>query len=505
MTKKNKEKRNKSLIIIIVIVVVLGTIGVLSVRKSASSIIDDYDVVEVTRQDMKTTVRGSGVVESRNKLDVYSPANIIISQVYVENGDEISIGDAIAKIDKDAYLDAEKAITDSISQIDTSINSMYSSKGSTSIYSSVKGTVKLVYIAQEDMVEAVMNKNDSLIVISADNNMKIELVVEDTDGYEEGDKVSVKIDDDEADATITEIDFFESTLKIIFEDNEYEVGQEVDVLDADSNKIGSAPIQINVPVYVVGDAGVARYVYVEANQAVSTGTKLISIKDNGASGNLISLTEQKENLQRQMDEMKQELKAIGLAEDYIIYSQGEGIVDEMMLTPYMAVAEGMKMFVLQSTHPLMMHISIDELDIAQVELGQMVELKFEALAGDKYDGEITRINSLGESINGVTSYTIEVIIIETGDILIGMSGNAKILTEEKKDVLTIPVEAVQLIDDEYYVIMGEDANIITVADHKITTGLNDGAYIEVIEGLTDGDTVAVPQEKELEIIMGPGR
>ena len=44
--------------------------------------------------------------------------------------------------------------------------------------------------------------------------------------------------------------------------------------------------------------------------------------------------------------------------------------------------------------------------------------------------------------------------------------------------------------------MGDDANIKTIADRKIETGINDGAYIEVIEGLTDGDTVAIPVEIE---------
>ena len=94
---------------------------------------------------------------------------------------------------------------------------------------------------------------------------------------------------------------------------------------------------------------------------------------------------------------------------------------------------------------------------------------------------------------------------ETGDILIGMSGNIKIMTEEKKDVITVPVEAVQLIDDEYYVILGADANIKTVADHKIETGINDGAFIEVIEGLSEGDMIAVPLEEGVDFGFGPGR
>lgn len=505
MAKKNKGKGRITLIVILVIAAVIVGFMLFGGTRTSNVAEGNYTTTEVLRQDMETTVRGSGVVEAQNKLDVYSPSNVVISEVYAENGDEIAVGDAIAKIDKEAYLNAEAALNDSIDQIDASIESMYSSKGSTSIYSSVKGIVKIVYVEPNDSVEAAMNEHGALAVISADDNMRLELNVDDTNAFAEGDTVFVEVKEEKVEATITEIDSFESTLKIVFEDLAYEVGAEVKVYDANDAEIGSAKMMINVPVYVNGDAGVINYIRVKAESSVSNGTKLFGIKDNDASGALIDLTEQKDDLQEQLDDLKQGLEDMGLGEDYIIYAPVEGIMDEMNLTPYMTVAEGMKMFTLQSTHPLMMEIDIDELDIAQVKVGQIAEIKFEALAGESYEGEIVKINALGQSVNGVTNYQVTVIINETGDILIGMSGNANILTDKKENVLTIAVEAVQLIDDEYYVIMGEDANIITVADHKIETGLNDGAYIEVIEGLSDGDTVAIPMEEGVDVGFGPGR
>jgi len=505
MAKKNKGKSRVALIIILIIAAVIVGFVLFGGAQNGNVVAGNYTTTEVLRQDMETTVRGSGVVEAQNKLDAYAPSIIAISEVYAENGDEIAVGDAIAKVDKDAYLDAETALEDSIAQIDASIDSMYSSKGSTGIYSSVKGIVKIVYVEPGDFVEAAMNEYSALAVISADDNMRLEMAVDDTSAFVEGDKVFVEIDEDKVEATITEIDVFESTLKIVFEDLAYEVGAKVKVYDENDAEIGSAEMTINVPVYINGDAGVVNYVWVKAETSVSNGTKLFSLKDNDASGNLIDLTEQKEDLQEQLDDLRQGLVDMGLGEDYIIYAMVAGIMDELTLTPYMTVAEGMKMFTLQSTHPLMMEVDIDELDIAQVKVGQVAEVKFEALAGETYEGEITKINALGQSVNGVTNYQVTVIINEPGDILIGMSGNANILTDKKENVLTIPVEAVQLIDDDYYVIMGADANIITVADHMIETGLNDGAYIEVIEGLTDGDIVAIPMEEELDVGFGPGR
>ena len=505
MTKNKKGKKNYTLIIIILAIVAVVAYVAISGAGKNTQVASSYTVVDVTRQDMETTVKGSGVVESQDKLDVYAPTNLGVEEVYVESGDEVEIGTPIAKIDKDMYLDAEKALEDSIDQIDASIDSMFTSEGDTYIYSSVEGTIKTVNVDDADSIAAIMNRDGYLFVVSADDNMKVELKVEDASTFTEGDQVTVEFDNEKVDATLTEIDEYESTIKVVFADDKYEVGLESEVFDEYGNKLGSGSLEINVPVYIEGDAGTVRYLYVEENSSVSKGTKLLRIQDNGASGDLISLTEQREDLQTQLDELREGVEEIGLGSDYVIYSTGEGIVDGLALTPNMTVADGMKMYTVQSTHPLMMYVAIDELDISSIEAGQQVDLKFEALPGETYKGEIAKINSLGQSVNGVTNYTIKVTIGETGSILIGMSGNVTIMTAEKQDVLTIPVEAVQLIDDEYYVILGADANIKTVADHKIETGINDGAYIEVIEGLADGDTIATPAEEGLDIEIGPNR
>ncbi len=501
MATKNKKKRNRRIIAVIVILIIAVLLYV-RFTNVKNQLIAGYEAVEVTVQDMQATVRGSGTVESGETLKVYAPANITIDEVYVENGDNVSLGDPIAKINSDDYLDAEKSIEDSIDEIDSAINSLYSSKGSTSVYSAVSGTVKNVYVSQSDYIEAVINENGSLMVISADNNMRLELSLESVENYSIGQEVFINVDDEQADGVITDINEYESMLKIIFEDNKYMPGQSVSVFDLEGNEIGTGGMMINVPVYVSGDAGIAGYVYVKENTAVSKGTKLLSVKENDASAQLIELTEQKAELQGQMDEMRQALTDIGMGKDYIIYAPAQGIVDNFILQPYTLCPEGTEIMSIQTTDTMEIVIPVDELDISKIEIGQIAELKFEALDGEKYQGTVAKINSLGQAVNGVTNYNILITIKEPGNILIGMSGTAKIITESKENVVTVPVEAVQIINDEYYVILGEDANVKTVADHKITTGINDGAYIEVLDGLSEGDTIAVLLEEGIEIQVG---
>ena len=156
-------------------------------------------------------------------------------------------------------------------------------------------------------------------------------------------------------------------------------------------------------------------------------------------------------LQKQLDDLQQGLADIGMGKDYIIYSPAEGIVDQMNLEPYMTIVEGAKIFSLQTTGTMQIKIPVDELDISKIVLGQTAELKFEALSGEKYEGVVSKINTLGEAVNGVTNYTIVVTIENPGSILIGMSGTSKIVTEYKENVVTVPIEAVQIIDRNNFV------------------------------------------------------
>jgi len=73
-----------------------------------------------------------------------------------------------------------------------------------------------------------------------------------------------------------------------------------------------------------------------------------------------------------------------------------------------------------------------------------------------------------------------------------------IISERAENVLTIPAEAIQIINGDKYVVLESDLSAgqdTVVATHKVTTGITDGVMIEITSGLSEGDRVAVPQIK----------
>jgi hypothetical protein len=74
----------------------------------------------------------------------------------------------------------------------------------------------------------------------------------------------------------------------------------------------------------------------------------------------------------------------------------------------------------------------------------------------------------------------------------GMSATVEIIAEERRNVLVLLVSTIIDNGKEKYVLVKKDNKIIR---QQIETGLSDGKSIEIINGLSEGDIVVVPQEK----------
>ena len=135
-------------------------------------------------------------------------------------------------------------------------------------------------------------------------------------------------------------------------------------------------------------------------------------------------------------------------------------------------------------------LTVDELDIAQLSIGQAVTVTLDALPGQSFDGEITEIDPNGENSGGSTKYSVTVTLPRTEDMLTGMNAAVRVQLKENDGRLLIPLAAVQEDADGIYVCTGYDKSSDEATDSiEITTGLSDGENVEVLSGLSEGDTV----------------
>ena len=135
-------------------------------------------------------------------------------------------------------------------------------------------------------------------------------------------------------------------------------------------------------------------------------------------------------------------------------------------------------------------IQVDELDILSVSVGQKADITLNALPGQVFEGKITHINKVGTASNGVTKYPVEITADKNDKMLSGMNVSASVITEEKKDVLTVPGAAITEEGGKSYVYTSADEKTGSLGGKKeVTTGLTDGTDIEIVKGVKEGETI----------------
>ncbi len=162
--------------------------------------------------------------------------------------------------------------------------------------------------------------------------------------------------------------------------------------------------------------------------------------------------------------------------------------------------EGSPLMTITPQKEMVLVITLDEQDIGKVSVGMEAMVKVEALRGQQFPAKVTKIGTAGTNSGGSSKFTAELTLAVTGDMLAGMSATARIALKTKEDVLTVPLAA---LDD-----LGAKTVVYTARDEKtgqpaspveVETGISDGAYVEILSGLEEGDTVYYSYYDTLEL------
>ena len=134
-------------------------------------------------------------------------------------------------------------------------------------------------------------------------------------------------------------------------------------------------------------------------------------------------------------------------------------------------------------------ISVNEQNILNIAPGQEAQITVNSLDG-VFSGTVTKVNRSSKSENGVTAYEVEITLPKDSRMLSGMSANVVIKIEGVKGAVVIPVAALQQTGTGSSVYLSYDEKTGMLGDEvPVVTGLSDGSMIEIMEGLSEGDTV----------------
>lgn len=133
-------------------------------------------------------------------------------------------------------------------------------------------------------------------------------------------------------------------------------------------------------------------------------------------------------------------------------------------------------------------ISIDELDITKIYVGQEATVSVDALGGEQFDAAVTGIANSGSNSGGNSKFSVELTLKKSGDMLPGMYCSAFITLNTAEDALCIPVAALSEDGDDTIVYTGYDEENGLGNPVTVTVGVSDGENVEILSGLNPGQT-----------------
>jgi len=132
-------------------------------------------------------------------------------------------------------------------------------------------------------------------------------------------------------------------------------------------------------------------------------------------------------------------------------------------------------------------ITLNEIDVAKVKVGQKATLEFDAVTDLSVSGEVVEVDTIGALDQGVVSYGVKIAFdVQDERIKSGMSTSVNIIIESRADVLLVPIGAVKnSVGNSYVEIMvnGQPQK------QEVSIGSSSDTMIEITSGLEVGQEV----------------
>lgn len=199
-----------------------------------------------------------------------------------------------------------------------------------------------------------------------------------------------------------------------------------------------------------------------------------------------ALQVQSSELTNQLNELRLENYKSQL-EKYTVTAPMDGTVTSLSATVG-EIPTNTTLAVVTSFDQMKVDIKINEYDILGVEDGKEVDIYVSAL--DKtYTGTIENIDKVATIDNGVSYFGAEVNFDADEYARSGMSVEVKLVVSDVEDALCVLSDAIQSEKDGSSYVFTYDESGKNMIHQPVTIGVTDGTYTQVTEGLSEGDTV----------------
>jgi len=224
-----------------------------------------------------------------------------------------------------------------------------------------------------------------------------------------------------------------------------------------------------------------------AESSLTLSKSELELKKAPSRGEDIKIAEaQSEAIKSQLEKTKEKIKKATL------YAPSAAEISKIFLEKGEIFQPG-KPAVSLSVSSYKLQADVTELEIGKIrESGNESLVRLDAFPGEESSGKVTSIDPKEIVREGDKYYRVNVLFDSGGKIIrSGMSADLIIRISSQKNALEIPEFAIIEKNNKKFVLLKKKDG---AEEREVKTGISDGEFIEIKEGLVEGETIIIPSE-----------
>ncbi len=511
-----KTKKTAALLSAVIAVVIAAACYTLFIKPTRNTPQWKYDVYTVQKGTLKNGVTESGTVELGITSQVYDldvstesdddddddeeeeETYLKVEKVYAVVGQRVQEGDKVYQFTKDSINSVRKALTYEKTQAQLALASAQTEYEIGVLEAELSRTETLLdtSLAQTSYDTAIARLSNNLSAKS----LEIQQLLKDI--Y----KMQCDLtDEDYLDEKSDIMEAYEDAIDAVEDASEDFVTNRVDAAQALQSAKSSydrffeqfdetnQQIQDNIDrIYEIEEEIVYNQQLLEkellkANQELEISNVSGAIADVKYQSSLTGYENALSKAQRTLEEAQEKLDAFeAFVGDGTVCAEGSGIVTEIGYEEGDYLKNTGTLIAFAKAEEMTVSVDVSQEDVVNIKVGDTVELSMSAYEGEIYEGVVASITTTATSRNAATiSYPVVISILgDTSKLYGGMTADVKFVTQEVQDVTYVLRKAVVTENGKscLYVKSGADYTLV-----PITTGFNNGEYVEVLEGICEGE------------------
>ena len=472
--KKRKKRKGKSGRIVIVLIVVLAVLlgGFFLYKKKTTSQKRQGDqsvsTATVKRTDISSELTASSSLSPKDTYEVTSLVEGEVIEANFEEGDVVEKGQVLYRIDAssmDSDLSSAETSLQRAKESAQTAQSDYAEEtariAGNTYRSTASGYIKTLYIKEGDKV----NNGTKIADLYDDSVMKITVPFLSGEAAEinVGDEAAVILEDtgEQISGTVTVVSSMEETLSggRLVKNVTVEVSNpgglttdtaasvKVDGFVCSAEGTFAAKTETTLSVEISGNKSLEiENLLIHEGSYVEKNSELFQVTAKTAEEYLKEFKDAVESADDNLENAENKLSNTqDSVDDYTITAPISGTV----ITKNAKVGDKISksssgtttMAVIYDLSTMTLEMSVDELDVSSIKVGQSVEITADAVEGETFTGTVTNVSLQSSYSNGVTNYPVTVTLDDTGSLLPGMNVDAKIILDSSENALVIPASA----------------------------------------------------------------